>query len=92
MVTEIMGPAGGLHVDDGGSGGLPVVFIHSFAGSAEHWTGQLDHLRRRRRAVALDLRARPGDAGVYEYACHEGNYGLQHMLEVSRLLDTVPRK
>ena len=56
MVTEIMGPAGGLHVDDGGSGGLPVVFIHSFAGSAEHWTGQLEHLRSRRRAVALDLR------------------------------------
>ena len=42
--------------------------------------------------VALDLRARPDDAGVYEYACHEGNYGLRHMLEVSRLLDSVPRK
>jgi len=41
--------------------------------------------------VALDLRARPDDAGVYEYACHEGNYGLRHMLEVSRLLDS-PRK
>ena len=56
MVTEIMGPAGRLHVDDGGSGGLPVVFIHSFAGSGEHWTGQLDHLRPHRRAVAFDLR------------------------------------
>jgi len=42
--------------------------------------------------VALDLRARPDDAGVYEYACHEGNYGLRHMLEVSRLLDSMPRK
>ena len=42
--------------------------------------------------VALDLRARPDDAGVYEYACHEGNYGLRHMLEVSRLLDSAPRK
>ena len=42
--------------------------------------------------VALDLRARADDAGVYEYACHEGNYGLRHMLEVSRLLDSVPRK
>ncbi len=56
MGTEIMGPAGRLHVDDGGSGGLPVVFIHSFAGSSEHWTAQLEHLRPRRRAVALDLR------------------------------------
>ena len=42
--------------------------------------------------VALDLVARPDDAGVFEYACHKGNSGLRHMLEVSHLLDTVPRK
>jgi pimeloyl-ACP methyl ester carboxylesterase len=56
MVTEIMGPAGRLHVDDDGTGGVPVVFIHSFAGSGEHWASQLDHLRPGRRAVAFDLR------------------------------------
>jgi pimeloyl-ACP methyl ester carboxylesterase len=57
MGTEIMGPAGQIHVDDGGSGhGLSVVFIHSFAGSSEHWSNQLDHLRPSRRAVAFDLR------------------------------------
>ena len=26
--------------------------------------------------AALDMKARPDDAGVFEYACHEGNYGL----------------
>jgi len=41
--------------------------------------------------VALDMKARPDNAGVFEYACHEGNYGLRHMLEVSRMLD-APRK
>jgi hypothetical protein len=41
--------------------------------------------------VAMDMKARPDDAGVFEYACHEGNYGLRHMLEVSRLLD-APQK
>jgi pimeloyl-ACP methyl ester carboxylesterase len=57
MDTEIMSPAGRLHVDDGGEGsGVPVVFIHSFAGSAGHWAEQLDHLRGNRRAVAFDLR------------------------------------
>jgi pimeloyl-ACP methyl ester carboxylesterase len=57
MGSEIMGPAGQLHVDDGGSGdGVPVVFIHSFAGSGQHWSNQLDHLRPGRRAIALDLR------------------------------------
>jgi pimeloyl-ACP methyl ester carboxylesterase len=50
------GPQGELHVDDGGPGGLPVVFLHSAAGSTEHWAAQLRHLRPHRRAAALDLR------------------------------------
>ncbi|WP_338865582.1 alpha/beta fold hydrolase [Myxococcus stipitatus] len=50
------GPAGELFVDDGGVGGLPVVFIHSSAGSTKHWASQLAHVRKTRRAVALDLR------------------------------------
>jgi len=50
------GPQGQLHVDDGGTGGLPVVFVHSAAGSTAHWEAQLDHLRRTRRALAIDLR------------------------------------
>jgi pimeloyl-ACP methyl ester carboxylesterase len=52
----VTGPAGQLAVDDGGNGGLPVLFVHSFAGSSEHWQSQLKHLRSNRRAVAMDLR------------------------------------
>jgi hypothetical protein len=37
--------------------------------------------------AALDLKSRPDDAGVYEYACHEGNYGLYNMLSTSRFLE-----
>jgi hypothetical protein len=37
--------------------------------------------------AALDLKARPDDAGVYEYACHEGNYGMRNMLSASRYLE-----
>ena len=37
--------------------------------------------------AALDLKSRPDDAGVFEYACHEGNYGLRNMLSTSRLYD-----
>jgi len=37
--------------------------------------------------AALDLKSRPDAAGVFEYACHEGNYGLGHMLRTSRLYD-----
>jgi len=53
---HIEGPAGQLHVDDGGTGGVPVVFVHSFAGSGSHWPSQLAHARATRRAVAFDLR------------------------------------
>lgn len=55
-MNQIQGPAGFIHIDDGGSGGLPVVFVHSFAGSTSHWTAQLTHLRQTRRAVAFDVR------------------------------------
>jgi pimeloyl-ACP methyl ester carboxylesterase len=53
---KIKGPAGYLHVDDGGKGGTPVIFAHSFAGSSEHWQRQLEFLRKDRRAVAFDFR------------------------------------
>ena len=34
--------------------------------------------------AALDLKARPDAAGVFEYACHEGNHGMRYMLSASR--------
>jgi hypothetical protein len=37
--------------------------------------------------AALDLKSRPNDAGVFEYACHEGNYGLRNMLSTARYLE-----
>lgn len=56
-VDQIAVPAGSLHVNDGGgSGGIPVVFVHGYGGDTEQWMAQLDHLRPSRRAVALDLR------------------------------------
>jgi len=37
--------------------------------------------------AAVDLKARPADAGVFEYACHEGNFGLRNMLSTARYLE-----
>jgi len=53
---EVDGPAGKLFVDDGGAPGRPVLFVHALGGSSRQWRAQLAHLRRRRRAVALDFR------------------------------------
>ncbi len=41
--------------------------------------------------AALDLSAKPGYQ-IYEYACHEGNYGLRNMLSASRADDRAARK
>jgi pimeloyl-ACP methyl ester carboxylesterase len=70
----IPGPAGNLHVRDGGAaetGALPVLFLHSLAGNGGQWALQLDHLRRRRRAIAIDLRGH-GDSDPAE----NGDYSI----------------
>ncbi len=56
-MAQISGPASYLHIEDGGTGGVPVVFVHSFAGSTAHWAAQLAYFRKTRRAVAFDLRS-----------------------------------
>lgn len=53
-----------LYADDEGTGdSLPVVFLHSLAGSTSQWSAQLEHLRKERRAVALEWRCH-GRSGV----------------------------
>ncbi len=37
--------------------------------------------------AALDLKSRPAGSGVFEYACHEGNYGMFNMLSTARYLE-----
>jgi hypothetical protein len=41
--------------------------------------------------AALDLKSRPDDAGVFEYACHEGNHGMSYMLSAARALERTAR-
>lgn len=44
-----------LHIDDGGTGGIPLLFVHSFGGSTQQWQEQLKQFRKTRRALAVDL-------------------------------------
>ncbi len=63
-----------LYVNDGGEGGVPAVFVHSAGGSTEHWTAQLAHLRKQRRAIALDLRGHGRSAPPVD-----GDYAIEAM-------------
>ena len=62
-------PNGTIYVDDGGRGGLPVLFIHGNGADSSQWEAQLAHLRTTRRAVAIDLpgmwRSAPAAHGDY---------------------------
>jgi pimeloyl-ACP methyl ester carboxylesterase len=58
--ARVAGPTGAIQIDDGGSGGVPVLFLHGFSGNSSHWAAQLDHLRPRRRAIAMNLRGHGG--------------------------------
>jgi pimeloyl-ACP methyl ester carboxylesterase len=83
--TRINGPSGVLVVNDGGEGGLPVVLVHSLAGNSAQWAGQLKHLRRHRRAVALDLRGHGGSE-----APRDRDYSIAAMArDIEAVVDTL---
>jgi hypothetical protein len=37
------------------------------------------------------MTSRPDNAGVFEYACHEGNLGMSNMLSAARALERTAR-
>jgi pimeloyl-ACP methyl ester carboxylesterase len=75
---------GALSVDDGGSGGLPVIFVHSLAGNTSQWSAQLEHLRTSRRAIALDLRGH----GLSKPPA-DGDYAIESL---AADIDTIVRR
>lgn len=57
----------GLHVDDGGEGGVPVVLHHGLGADLEVWREQIGHLRRSRRVLAFDMRGHGRSPRAPEY-------------------------
>lgn len=47
---------GEIYYEDIGEGGVPIVFVHSFGGSTLHWEAQVNHLKKSRRVITLDMR------------------------------------
>jgi pimeloyl-ACP methyl ester carboxylesterase len=82
----IAGPAGSLHVSDGGRGAaLPIVFVHGNGANLTQWQAQLDHFRTSRRAVALDLRGM-GQSAIPA----NGDYSVLAMAEdVAAVVDAL---
>src|SRR5262249_46254159 len=92
VAVWIAGPPGNPPVRAGGpasdaeTAGLPVLFVHSLGGNGGQWALQLDHLRRTRRAVALDLRGH-GDSDPAE----DGDYSIEGLAgDVAAVADQLP--
>jgi pimeloyl-ACP methyl ester carboxylesterase len=85
-IEWVDGPAGRLRVDDGGKGGIPVLFVHGLAGDRTVWENQLPHLRATRRAIAMDLRGH-GESAL----AADGSYGIPGLVSdvavVAKALD-----
>jgi pimeloyl-ACP methyl ester carboxylesterase len=71
----VRGPQGQLRAEEGGQGGVPVIFVHGLAGNRRAWDNQFEHAQLTRRAVILDLRghgesepAGNGDYSIRAYA------------------------
>ena len=83
IVKMPVGSAGRInYVDEGPKTSTltPVIFVHSFAGSASHWHAQIEHLRSQRRVVAIDLRGHgksdpPLDVGGYSIGALASDIG-----------------
>jgi pimeloyl-ACP methyl ester carboxylesterase len=82
----IAGPAGVIHISDGGHGSaLPVLFVHGNGANLTQWQAQLDHVRQSRRAVALDLRGM-GKSAVPP----NGDYSIEAMAsDVAAVADAL---
>lgn len=87
----IRGMQGDLYIDDAGQGGLPVLFLHSAGGNTAQWSAQLTHLRRSRRAIAVDMRghgrsALPGNGDFRIEAMAEDLATIVDQLKLERFV------
>lgn len=81
-----------IFIDDGGDGGVPVLFLHSLAGDVGQWQPHLAYLRQRgRRAIAFDFyghgQSAPLPSGDYSLSSLVANVELvMAQLNLSRVI------
>ena len=79
-----------LNTDSRGTGGIPALFVHSFAGDLTHWSATQEHFKSTRRTVAFDLSGHGGSpAALGRYTIQElakdvaavaNSQGLEHFV------------
>ncbi|MBV9538529.1 MAG: alpha/beta hydrolase [Acidisphaera sp.] len=70
-----------LHYEATGSG-VPLIFVHEFAGDARSWEVQLRHFGRRYRAVAFNARGYPPSDVPDDPACYSQEHAADDIRDV----------
>lgn len=70
-----------LHVEETGSG-VPVVFVHEFAGDHRSWEAQLRHFGQRYRAIAFAARGYPPSGVPVEVAAYSQDRAADDIVAV----------
>ena len=84
-----------LYVEESGTG-MPIVFVHEYAGDYRSWEPQMDHFCRQHRCVTYSQRGYspsdvPSDPGHYEDdGCLEGSVYIKRTVPSAALL-VIPR-
>lgn len=78
-----------LHYEEAGSG-IPMVFVHEFAGDARSWEPQLRFFSRRYRCIAFNARGYPPSAVPSDPKAYSQDRATDDIAAVIRGLDLAP--
>lgn len=79
---------GRIAYQDEGSGGIPVVFVHSFGGDSSHWEDAKDRLVNDHRVVRLELRGHGGSDSP-----KDGDYRIDSLAkDIASVVDKLDLK
>ena len=78
-----------LHYEEAGSG-IPMVFVHEFAGDSRSWEPQLRFFARRYRCIAFNARGYPPSAVPADPKAYSQDRATDDIAAVIRALDLAP--
>lgn len=78
-----------LHYEEAGSG-IPMVFVHEFAGDARSWEPQMRFFSRRYRCIAFNARGYPPSAVPTDPKAYSQDRATDDIAAVIRALDLAP--
>jgi pimeloyl-ACP methyl ester carboxylesterase len=88
-VRSSINPDVTLHVEETGSG-IPLLFIHEFAGDHRSWVPQIGHFSHRFRCITYAARGYPPSSVPETVDAYSQQHAVQDAIDVIEALDAAP--